>query len=188
MYTSNILRSACVAESIFEGRVPAVILDLSKDMRRSIRNQPTQQAKKLIRENVQRYFDSLLWSVEKDEWNGRMTESDKCLFVDKFYSELTETHEQRQAPETREYKVKNSIDCILCNEQVYVSYCASKRNKYNIDVFHTVNDEQRLDLTEVIDATGINIVDELTEQEKREIVDQCWDDAEELIEVAKRRG
>lgn len=188
MYISNILRSACVAESLFEGRVPAVVLDLSKEMRRSIRNQPTKHAKQLIRENVQRYFDSLLWSVEKEEWNGRMTESDKREFVDKFYQELSESHEQQPSPETREYKVKNSIDCMLCNEQVYVSYHACKRNKYNIDVFHTVNEEHWLDLAEVIDATGINIVDELTEQEKREIVDQCWDDAEELIEIAKRRG
>lgn len=188
MYTSNILRSASVAESIFEGRVPAVVLDLSKDMRRSIRNHSTPQAKQLIRESVQRYFDSLLWSVEKEEWNGRMTESDKLLFVDKFYQELSESREHQQAPETREYKVKNTIDYMLCNEQVYVSYSASKRNKYNIDVFHTVNEEHWLDLTEVIDVTGINIIDDLTEQEKREIIDQCWDDADELIDVAKRRG
>lgn len=187
MFTGAILRSA-KATTLFEGRVPAVVLDLSKDFRRLTKAHDKSEATGMIREGIQRYYDSLLWSLEKDEWNLKMTESEKREFVDAFYTRLSEnTVAPVEAPAGKEFKVKNTIDCDLCNEQVSVSYNACRRSKRNIDAFNTISEENWLDLDEVIDAQGINLLDDLSEGEKREIIDQCWDDAEELIEISMRK-
>lgn len=186
MFTGAILRSTKV-DTLFEGRVPAVVLDLTKDFRRLAKDHSKSEATGMIREGIQRYYDSLLWSLEKEEWNLKMTESEKREFVDAFYIRLSESVAPEQAPPGKEFKVKNTIDCDLCNEQVTVSYNACRRSKRNIDVFNTVSEENWLDLDEVIDAQGINLLDDLSEGEKREIIDQCWDDAEELIEMSSRK-
>lgn len=185
MYTGDILRSART-DTLFEGRIPAVVLDLSRDFRKLTQTNTKTNTKKLFRENIQRYFDSLLWSLEKDEWNHKMTDSDKDKFVDVFYDKLCESADAKEAQHSgKEFKVKNTIECDLCNEQVTVSYNAYRRSKRNVDMFNTVDEASWLDLSEVI-SDGINILDDLSETEKRQLIDQCWDDAEELIDISNR--
>lgn len=186
MYTGNILRSAQI-DTIFEGRVPAVVLDLSKEFHKLVRDQPQLKSKAVMRESMQRYFDGLLWSQEKEEWNLRMDESEKTTFVDIFYNKLMESDVHDFTPTAKEFKVKNTIECDMFNEQLAVTYNAYRRTKQNVNLFTTVTEDSWLDLDEVIDAQGINIVDELDENEKREIIDMCWTDADELIQLNQRK-
>jgi hypothetical protein len=188
MYISDILRSA-TAETFFEGRVPAVVLDLTKDIRKlSEQSNGGKLTNDSIRSKVDAYFDRLLWSREKDEWINEMSESQRNHFIECFRSRLVESYTEPVPKRVKEFKVKNVIECDLGGEQVWVSYNACRRDKVNINQFNTISEDNWLDMSEVIDSTGINILDSLSEGERRELVDQCWDDAEELIDFEVARS